>query len=180
MHFALADLLVDLVQNAAAAGSTLISITWTDSDGWTQVRVEDNGCGMTPEQRQRALSPFYSDGVKHPDRKVGLGLPFLAQTAESVGGSFELQSAPGRGTTVGLLVPADHLDLPPRGDLVSAFVLALAADSSEVVVTRFRGAFSYELRKSKLVEVLGGLETVEALGLLTQFVKSQEDDVWQR
>lgn len=180
MHFTLADLLVDLVQNAAAAGSSHIDVLWEEADGTIRATVEDDGRGMTPEERGRALSPFYTDGVKHPERKVGLGVPFLKQTVESVGGFFHLESKLGHGTTVGFQVPADNIDLPPKGDLVSAFLLVLSTDAPEVEITRVTDFGDYMMRKSELAEVLGGLETVEQLGLLRQFVESQEDDVWQR
>lgn len=180
MHFALADLLVDLVQNAAASGSTRVAVAWDESGGTVRAAVEDNGSGMSPQQREQAVSPFYTDGVKHPGRKVGLGLPFLKQTAESVGGVFHLDSEIGRGTAVGFEVPADNIDLPPKGDLVSAFMLALAIDVAEVEIIRVTDFGRYALNKSELTEILGGLETVEQLGLLRQFVESQEDEVWQR
>jgi len=180
VHFALADLLVDLVQNAAAAGSSQIVIVWDESGGTLRASVVDDGVGMSAEERARAMNPFYTDGKKHPLRKVGLGLPFLKQTAESVGGRFFLESVPGDGTTVGFQVPADHIDLPPCGNLVTAFVLALAAEVPEVEITRIREERRYLVRKSELAEILGGLETVEELGLLRQFVESQEEDVWQR
>jgi hypothetical protein len=50
---------------------------------------------MTAEELQRALDPFHTDGIKHPHRKVGLGLPFLVQTAEhaAVDGTLHLKKA---------------------------------------------------------------------------------------
>jgi hypothetical protein len=180
VHFALADLLVDLVQNAVASGSSHIVIVWDESDRAIRASVTDDGKGMSDEERSLAVDPFYTDGKKHPQRAVGLGLPFLKQTAESVGGQFYLDSAPGDGTTVGFQVPADHIDLPPRGDLISAFVFALADKTAEVEITRIRDEKRYTVRKSDVVEILGGLETVEQLGLLQQYVESQEEDVWQR
>ncbi len=44
------------------------------SDGCAELTVADNGCGMTPEVRQRIFEPFYSAKRDGPARGVGLGL----------------------------------------------------------------------------------------------------------
>jgi len=53
----------------------------------------DNGKGMSGAGLDRAMDPFVTDGVKHPERKVGLGLPFLIQTAIQSGGGWRIISA---------------------------------------------------------------------------------------
>jgi len=77
LHFTLGELLLDLVQNAAAAGSSTVRVTWRERDGELLLAVEDDGCGMTGELVARATDPFTTDGVKHPGRPVGLGLAFF-------------------------------------------------------------------------------------------------------
>jgi anti-sigma regulatory factor (Ser/Thr protein kinase) len=176
VHFSLAELLTDLFQNAVAAGSSRIDVRWHERDSRLSVSVEDNGKGMSAEQRTRAINPFYSDGVKHPGRKVGLGLPFLVQTVSGVGGSYELVSEPGRGTKVAFEVPADHLDLPPTGDLVTTFTLALTCEGpDEVEVDRVRDGARYTIRRTELAEIFEDLATVESLQLITEYVRSQEE-----
>lgn len=65
--------------------------------------VEDAGCGMDPEVLARAGEPFFT--TRAEGRGMGLGL-FLARTfAEQLGGSLEVDSAPGRGTRVALAWP---------------------------------------------------------------------------
>jgi signal transduction histidine kinase len=51
---------------------------------------------MTPEVRDRVLEPFFST----KDEGTGLGLPMAHRIALAHGGSLEIESAPGRGTTV--------------------------------------------------------------------------------
>ncbi|HPS45061.1 MAG TPA: sensor histidine kinase, partial [Treponemataceae bacterium] len=92
MHFTLCDMLSDLTQNAVEAGSSSIRVTVRETDRELQATIEDNGKGMTPAELKRAEDPFYTDGTKHPGRKVGLGIPFLIQTAESTGGSWSIKS----------------------------------------------------------------------------------------
>ena len=60
------------------------------------VAVFDTGEGMTPEVRDRVLEPFFST----KDEGTGLGLPMAHRIALAHGGSMEIESAPGRGTTV--------------------------------------------------------------------------------
>ena len=51
---------------------------------------------------ERAFEPLFTT---KPGRGTGLGLPMVKRTAEEAGGSVEVESAPGRGTRVRLLLP---------------------------------------------------------------------------
>ena len=181
MHFTLADLLLDLVQNAAGARSQTVRVQWRERNGRVTMIVDDDGVGMQPEIVSRAHDPFYTDGVKHPDRSVGLGLAFLRQTAEATGGAFTVESEPGRGTRVTLDAPADHVDLPPAGDVVDTLVMALCFEGPErIEIVREGSHGSYAVNTTELKDVLGDLSSVEGRTLLREYVRSQEEDVWQR
>jgi hypothetical protein len=146
--------------------------------------VRDNGKGMTAEELSRALDPFVTDGVKHPHRKVGLGLPFLIQTAEQSGGGWDVQSEKGKGTTATAWFDTGNVDTPPLGDLPGMFRSILMFDGPDEVVIRRRrdtGAtgvppLDYDVRKSELVEALGGLEGAGSLAMLGQYLRSQEEE----
>ena len=86
MHYTLCDYLLDLFQNALEAGSMKTVVRWEEDAGSLHLVVEDTGCGMTEQQLRQARDPFYTEPGKHPERRVGLGLPFLLQTAEATGG----------------------------------------------------------------------------------------------
>ena len=86
------------------------------------VVIADNGTGMSGEVLQKAGNPFYSDGSKHPNRKVGLGLPFLFQISEQTGGKVAVESEEGIGTTVRFSLDLGHLDLPMFGNFTAAAV----------------------------------------------------------
>jgi hypothetical protein len=62
--------------------------------------ARDNGKGMSGAELDRAMDPFVTDGVKHPGRKVGLGLPFLIQTAVQSGGGWRISSAKAGGERI--------------------------------------------------------------------------------
>ncbi len=68
-----------------------------------RLAVTDNGCGMTPQIRRRALDPFFT--TKKRGLGTGLGLSLVQSVARSAGGSLEIDSAPGQGTTVTLVLP---------------------------------------------------------------------------
>lgn len=61
----------------------------------------DTGCGMTPEQRERMFSPFYTT----KEKGTGLGLAVSLKIVEAHGGAIEAVSEPGRGTAVSVVLP---------------------------------------------------------------------------
>ncbi len=178
MHYSVSDFVLDVVQNAVEAGARTIELEFDEREDGVRVRVMDDGCGMDEVTRERALDPFRSGGAKHPGRKAGLGLPFLHQAVALAGGSFDLVSEKGKGTTVSFFFPAAHVDSPPTGDVVSLFMTVLGmAGQSDMVLKRRRArdGLSYEVRKSELVEAVGDLSSASSLSLVRQFLASQEE-----
>ncbi|MFP4109313.1 MAG: two-component system sensor histidine kinase NtrB, partial [Desulfonatronovibrio sp.] len=64
-----------------------------------EISVSDNGQGMDPETRQRAMDPFFSAR----DGGTGLGLAIVQRIVRDHKGGIEMDSAPGKGTRVSLL-----------------------------------------------------------------------------
>ena len=79
---------------------------------------------MTAEQAQRVLDPFYTSRTT---RKVGLGLPLLAERARACEGDVVVESAPGHGTTVTTTMQLSHVDRQPLGDMAATWMVALVA-----------------------------------------------------
>ncbi|GHU19559.1 ATPase [Spirochaetia bacterium] len=197
MHFTLSDLITDITQNGAESGADLLELEITETDkganGNPELRfvVRDNGKGMSPEGLKRAMDPFVTDGIKHPNRKVGLGIPFLIQTAEQSGGGWDIKSQKagtegflgegGHGTTVTAFFDTSNVDTPPVGDIPGMFrTIILFEGPDEVHISRSRkggaGNLTYEVRKSELIEALGDLEDTQSLILLDQYLRSMEED----
>ena len=106
--------ILDLVQNAIAARATMIEVDVRCTSDRLILRVRDNGRGMDETELAEIEKGFYS--TKSP-RAVGLGIPFLKETAEECDGSFSIVSTRGQGTTVEATFRRDHIDLPPFGNL---------------------------------------------------------------
>lgn len=68
------------------------------------IGVDDSGCGMAPEVAMKAFDPFFT--TKGRGQGTGLGLAMVYGFARQSGGTARIQSAPGRGTSVQLLIPA--------------------------------------------------------------------------
>jgi CheY-like chemotaxis protein/anti-sigma regulatory factor (Ser/Thr protein kinase) len=76
--------------------------------GEVEIRVSDTGIGIPAEHQQRVFEEFYQvrGHLQAASGGTGLGLPYSRRLAAILGGSLELDSEPGRGTTLTLRLPA--------------------------------------------------------------------------
>jgi CheY-like chemotaxis protein len=88
--------------DAMPAGGRLILKTWMTGQD-VHCAVSDTGAGMSEEVRHRALDPFFT--TKGP-KSTGLGLSVTYGIVQRHNGKLEINSAPGRGTTVTITLPA--------------------------------------------------------------------------
>ncbi|MEO8017648.1 MAG: PAS domain S-box protein, partial [Pseudomonadota bacterium] len=97
------DALTNLVLNAVDAlpeGGTITLRTRVDSrDHEVIVEVQDSGIGMNETTRSRCLEPFFTT---KGERGTGLGLPMVFGMTQRHSGELEIDSEPGRGTTIRL------------------------------------------------------------------------------
>jgi hypothetical protein len=117
--------ILDIVENSLGASATRIKILIAEDTerGLLSLEISDNGKGMDAETQRKALDPFYTTRTT---RRVGLGLPLLAQAAREAGGHFELDSQPGRGTTVKAVFQLSHPDCKPLGDIAATLETILS------------------------------------------------------
>ena len=187
MHFTLSDLVIDITQNGIESGASLVELELGERNGAGgaefRFTVRDNGKGMNQDELSRVVDPFVTDGVKHPHRKVGLGIPFLIQTAQASGGGWDLKSEKGRGTEISAWFDIDNMDPPPLGDLPGMMRTVLLFEGpDEVVIRRSRTGgtgkndLAYEVRKTELAGALGGLDDTGSLVLMERYLRSLEDN----
>lgn len=78
---------------------------------YVQVSVRDNGAGMAPDVVARAFDPFFT--TKPMGQGTGLGLSMVYGFAHQSGGNVRIESRPGQGTEVRLLLPRHLVETQP-------------------------------------------------------------------
>jgi signal transduction histidine kinase len=125
---------LNLVQNALQAvesGGALRVSLWEQDDTVT-FEIADDGRGMTPEVLAHAFEPFMTTktaapgGVAHAS---GLGLAVTKRLVEKCGGSIAIHSAPGRGTSVSVSLPA-FVEEADEGDAPASAVMRAPLQSA--------------------------------------------------
>ncbi len=118
----LRQVLVNLIHNAlhAMPEGGQVDILAEPSEGGASLRlaVRDNGCGIAPEELPLIFMPFFSRRVDG-QRGTGLGLAICRAAMERFGGSIEVRSRPGQGSTFTLTLrraPAAALPDNPGHD----------------------------------------------------------------
>ncbi|MDT8276602.1 HAMP domain-containing sensor histidine kinase [Roseomonas mucosa] len=112
------NLLSNAMRFTAPGGQVVLEARCQEGRGLC-LRVRDNGVGIAAEDIPRALEPFrqVGDPFSRSSTGTGLGLPIAKGLAEAHGGSLQIDSVPGIGTTITVLLPADCVAAggPPQG-----------------------------------------------------------------
>jgi two-component system, NtrC family, sensor kinase len=110
----LQQVFVNLVNNAIDAldgqPSGTVTLRSRFADGSIYVDVEDDGCGIAPENLSRIFLPFYT--TKPVGRGTGLGLAICYGLVQKLGGTIHVESAVGRGTAFRMKLPVGAADAP--------------------------------------------------------------------
>jgi len=171
---------LDIAQNSIAAEAGKIEVTVCKSTikgGFIEFEIKDDGKGMDAARLQQVLSPFCTSRTT---RRVGMGLPFLKQSAELCGGRFEITSTLGKGTRVFASFALDNIDTPPTGDLAGAF-LTLLIDAPKVrwIFKYNSKGDSFELDSEDLAEAIDGLESLSIPEVAMSLKTMIEDGIVQ-
>jgi two-component system NtrC family sensor kinase len=103
----LCQVLLNLIVNGAQAMDGTgrrgqVEVSWKEKNGQIRLAVTDNGRGIPPELLDKVFKPFFT--TKAPGEGTGLGLSISKDLVQGMGGSIELHSTPGVGTTVEVLL----------------------------------------------------------------------------
>ncbi len=103
------NLLTNAIKFTKASGEVSVSIA-TGKDGNLDLRVQDTGIGMSPEELDRAMKPFeqIDSTVARKEKGTGLGLPLAKALAEANRAQFSIRSVPDEGTSVALRFSASQ------------------------------------------------------------------------
>ena len=89
---------------AMTSGGTLRLVACPAAQHKVEVRVEDTGIGIPPEQLGKIFDLYYTT----KDRGTGLGLSMVYRIIQMHDGELEVQSTPGHGTTFRILLPRSN------------------------------------------------------------------------
>jgi len=131
--------ILDVVENSIIAGANRIEIRILEDlkNDILSIEIKDNGKGMSEEVLKKVTDPFYTTRTT---RRVGLGLPFLFQSAKDSEGDLSITSKEGEGTVVHAYFKHSHIDRKPLGNIVDTLI-TLIAGSPDIV-------FLYEHRRN--------------------------------
>ena len=82
-----------------------LSITTSYSDGKVRIAFHDSGCGIKQEHMERIFDPFFT--TKPVGKGTGLGLSVSYGIIEQHGGSIEVESEEGKGSTFTIILPVE-------------------------------------------------------------------------
>jgi PAS domain S-box-containing protein len=107
----LIQVVVNLLSNAydAMEGHGSVRVSTRGQDGYAEVGVADTGPGIPPEIRRHLFEPFFT--TKGEGKGTGLGLAICHGIVRAHGGTIEVVSEPGRGTTFTVRLPAEPADV---------------------------------------------------------------------
>jgi signal transduction histidine kinase len=113
----LKQVLINILNNAVKFTPAEGRVTFAavaNAEKGVVLTVSDTGIGMSAEEIPRALEPFtqLDSALSRTQEGTGLGLPLAKMLAELHGGFLDVRSAPGKGTTVTVRLPAERLVVP--------------------------------------------------------------------
>jgi predicted metal-dependent phosphoesterase TrpH/anti-sigma regulatory factor (Ser/Thr protein kinase) len=170
---------LDIAQNSIEAGATELDIELAEEIAADRfvIEVRDNGPGMSSEALTRATDPFFTT---RKTRRVGLGLPLLAEAARATGGEISVDSKPGAGVHVRAAFRHGHIDRAPLGDIETTLMVLLAGHPHLRLRFRHRvDAREFDLDSRDLKAALDGadLGSPEGLALLRETIRRGESDL---
>lgn len=170
---------LDIAENSIEAQATQVEIRIEEN--WTEDRlvleVIDNGRGMDEEMVKKATDPFVTTRTT---RRVGLGLPLLAEAARQACGRLDIQSAPGKGTRVRASFQLSHIDLKPIGDMAQTLItLIVGHPEVDVLYSHLvdRKEFRFDTREIKAQLEGIPIHAPEVLQIIRNKIKEGLNDI---
>ena len=170
---------LDVAQNSIKAKATLVEIAVRRNTAAhrMEITIRDDGCGMTKEQVEQVVDPFYTTRTT---RKVGLGVPFFKMSAEMTGGSFRIDSVSGQGTVVAAEYCSDSIDMLPLGDMAATIISLVSVNPDiDFTYTYEADGVSFMMDTREVRQVLEGLpvNSGEVIAFIRDFIQENQAEV---
>lgn len=118
-----------IIETKRASGQVWISLEQKvpeqNGDGYFEIKVRDDGAGMTEATRAKIFNPFFT--TKEVGKGMGLGLSLSFGMVEKIHGSIQVESTQGRGSEFVVRIPVDFRSVEFRNE---GFGAAAVASSS--------------------------------------------------
>jgi CheY-like chemotaxis protein/anti-sigma regulatory factor (Ser/Thr protein kinase) len=187
----ISQILRNFISNAlkfTEKGEVRVSARFLDETDHVCLSVSDTGIGIAPLDRELIFQDFVQ--IDHPiQRKVkgtGLGLPLSRKLATFLGGSVELESEPGKGSTFTVRVPrtwrdpsrTDPISFSTRPEDASGRPVLVIEDNPETILTYrsyLRDSGFHVVAAATTREAENLLDQVEPAAIILDIVLRSED-----
>jgi hypothetical protein len=147
----------DIIENSLSSGADKIRVRIDEDikNDLLLIEVGDNGKGMDEDMLKNVLDPFYTTRTT---RRVGLGIPLLAQAAKECNGDMKITAEKGKGTTITATFQYSHIDRKPLGDIERTLIVIIATNPDiHFIFEHTKNNSSYVLDTDEIKKKLGGL-----------------------
>lgn len=149
--------ILDIVQNSIRAKAREIEIVIDEAinDNRLEIKIKDNGKGIDKDLLEEIKNPF---ATTRTTRKIGLGIPLLAESCVRAEGDLEVESELGLGTTITGVFKFDHIDRAPIGDIVNTItMLILSSPEIRYIFTYRVNELDFTMDTDEIKKVLQGV-----------------------
>ncbi len=172
----LSDHLHDIAENSVNAGAKNVTIVVEETSETFFFSVEDDAGGIRPDIFEKIFDPFVTTRKKEI-RRVGLGLPFLKQAAETTGGYVRVETEFGKGTKTEVLFYKSNIDCQPVGNLPQTFLVLLLNGGIEWHIKRCYNSSCYEIDTQTLSKYVGQLDSPGKISLVSDMLEELENSL---
>ncbi|HEX4769354.1 MAG TPA: two-component regulator propeller domain-containing protein [Bryobacteraceae bacterium] len=181
--------LINLVGNAVkytAGGSVILGVDSRPAENPQYCRlvmeVQDTGIGIAPDDQARIFDPFVQAGKPSTQKGTGLGLAISKRYIELMGGTIQVESAPGKGSLFRIQIPVLKLE---ESDVTGTAahrgrIIALAPDQPEYRVLIVEDQVENWLLLRRLLEGAGFPAQVcdDAAAAIDKFITWRPHFIW--
>ncbi len=174
--------ILDIAENSIEAGANNIDIYLKEDrkNDILVLEIKDDGKGMNKETIEKALDPFFSTKKV---RRIGLGIPLLADAAKEAGGNISLDSEPGKWTMIRATFKLSHIDLKPLGDIASTLLtLIISHPEIEIHFLHEVNGNSYSLKSNEIRNNFKGdlPNSPEFIKYVRNYIEERLSLIWRK